>query len=51
DLGLRINHPRALVVLCLVSLVFLTYTMVESGRALDIAIIELRHCAICWIRQ
>ena len=50
DLGLRINHPRALVALCLVSLAFLTYTVVESGRALDMAIVELRHCAGCWTR-
>ena len=51
DLGLRINHPRALVALCLISLAFLTYTMLESGRALDIAIEELRYCAGCWTRQ
>ncbi|KKM92891.1 hypothetical protein LCGC14_1213900 [marine sediment metagenome] len=50
DLGLRINHPRALVVLCLVSLVFLTYTVLESGRALDDAIMELRYCTVCWTR-
>jgi len=50
DLGLRINHPRALVALCLISLAFLTYTVLESGRALDVAIMELRYCAGCWLR-
>ncbi|KKL52534.1 hypothetical protein LCGC14_2284510 [marine sediment metagenome] len=50
DLGLRINNPRALVALCLVSLAFLSYTVLESGRALDVAIMELRYCAICWTR-
>jgi len=50
DLSLRLQHPRLLVVFSLISLAFLTYTVLESGRALDVAIVELRHCAICWIQ-
>jgi hypothetical protein len=50
DLGLRLPHPRLLLAFSLVSLVFLTYTVLESGRALDEAIVELRYCAGCWAR-